>query len=186
MSDQYLGEIRMFAGNFAPYGWMLCQGQILPIAQYSALFSLLGTYYGGNGTSNFGLPNLIGKIPVHQGTSPSGATYFIGEMGGAPSAQLLLSNLPSHAHPIAPAINTGSGSSTTMAAGYPAVADVASSNRSVTFGANPYNPTFTPGKYAPGGMTGPAGGTSQPFDIQNPYLTVTFIIAFQGEFPVRQ
>src|SRR5580692_9941987 len=99
MSDQYLGEIRIFAGNFAPVGWALCQGQVLPISEYSALFSIIGTTYGGNGTTTFNLPNLAGRCVRGLGTSTTGTTYVEGQAAGTENVTLLQANLPPHAHP---------------------------------------------------------------------------------------
>jgi microcystin-dependent protein len=98
MSDQFLGEIRCFGFNFAPYGWALCNGQILPISQYSALFSLLGTNFGGNGTSNFGLPNLQSRVALDVGTLQGGSTYVVGEQAGSENVTLIANNLPAHTH----------------------------------------------------------------------------------------
>src|ERR1700690_4282614 len=101
MASPFLGEIRMFGGNFAPRGWLACNGQILPIAQNTALFSLLGTTYGGNGTSNFSLPNMQGRAPVHSGNDSAGpglTARELGEAGGEPTVQLLLTQIPAHNH----------------------------------------------------------------------------------------
>lgn len=98
MADPFIGEIRIFSGNFAPSGWFLCQGQLLAISQYQALFALLGTNYGGNGTTNFQLPNLQGRFPIGMGTAPSGQVYNVGEAGGVEQLQLTINNLPPHSH----------------------------------------------------------------------------------------
>lgn len=96
--DPFIGEIRIFTGNFAPTGWFLCQGQLLPISAYQALFAIIGTFYGGNGTSNFQLPNLQGRFPIGVGMAPSGQIYNIGQIGGVEQIQLTLNNLPTHSH----------------------------------------------------------------------------------------
>jgi microcystin-dependent protein len=96
--DPFIGEIRIFTGNFAPTGWFLCQGQLLPISAYQALFAIIGTFYGGNGTSNFQLPNLQGRFPIGVGMAPSGQIYNIGQIGGVEQIQLSINNLPSHSH----------------------------------------------------------------------------------------
>lgn len=96
--DPFIGEIRIFTGNFAPTGWFLCQGQLLPISAYQALFAIIGTFYGGNGTSNFQLPNLQGRFPIGVGMAPSGQIYNIGQIGGVEQIQLTINNLPSHSH----------------------------------------------------------------------------------------
>src|ERR1700688_2673042 len=99
MSDQFVSEIRIFAGNFPPRGWALCNGQILPISQNTALFSLLGTTYGGNGTSNFALPNLQGLSPMHAGQGAGLSPRVLGESGGTETVTLLASEIPAHTHP---------------------------------------------------------------------------------------
>src|SRR5918912_1260400 len=98
MSDQFLGEIRIFAGNFAPTGWALCNGQLFPISQNTALFSLFGTFYGGDGKSTFALPNLQGSVPIHQGQGQGLSQRFIGESGGSPFVTLIDSETPIHTH----------------------------------------------------------------------------------------
>lgn len=98
MADPYIGEIRIFAGNFAPQGWAFCQGQLLSIAEYDVLFSLIGTTYGGDGQSNFALPNLAGRLPLHQGTGPGLSTRIIGELGGAEAISLNTGQMPIHQH----------------------------------------------------------------------------------------
>src|SRR5882724_8725891 len=113
MSDQFVGEIRIFGFNFAPNGWSLCNGQLLPISQNTALFSLLGTNYGGNGTSNFALPNLQGSAPLQQGQGPGLSLYDIGEVGGETSLTLLNSEVPLHSH--VPGCLNGAGTSTSPA-----------------------------------------------------------------------
>src|SRR5215475_312589 len=99
MSNPFVAEIRIFTGNFAPTGWALCDGQLLPISQNTALFSLLGTYYGGNGTSNFALPNLQGSAPLQQGQGLGLSLYDLGQIGGEPAVTLLTSQIPAHTHP---------------------------------------------------------------------------------------
>ena len=98
MSEPFLGEIRMVGFNFAPVGWALCNGQIMPISQNTALFALLGTFYGGNGTLTFALPNLQGCVAIHQGTSPAGTGYTVGQTGGVESVVLSATQMPSHGH----------------------------------------------------------------------------------------
>src|SRR5215831_344999 len=100
MSAPFLGEIRAWALNFAPYQWAFCAGQILPISQYSALFSLLGTYYGGNGTSTFALPDLRGRVPIHYGQAPYGDVYTIGELAGSEMVTLISTTMPMHTHTV--------------------------------------------------------------------------------------
>src|ERR1700757_2838833 len=100
MAQPYVGEIRMFAGNFAPAGWMFCEGQLLPISEYETLFNLIGTTYGGDGQSTFALPDLRSRSPIHQGTGSSGTQYTIGEMGGVESVTLTTQQIPSHSHSV--------------------------------------------------------------------------------------
>src|SRR2546423_12716807 len=99
MAQPYVGEIRMFAGNFAPAGWMFCEGQLLPISENETLFNLIGTTYGGDGQSTFALPNLSSRVPVHVGTGPGGITRQLGETGGAEAVTLTTNQIPSHTHP---------------------------------------------------------------------------------------
>jgi microcystin-dependent protein len=165
--DPFLGEIRMFGGNFAPQGWATCDGQILPIAQNTALFSLLGTIYGGNGQTTFALPDLRGRLPVHIG---GGLT--IGQAGGSETVILTTTNLPAHTH----AANAASAATTLSPAGQYWAADP---------GAN-----VAPYAAAPDGrvMSGTAIGAqrgSQPHANMQPFLAVTFIIALEGIYPSR-
>lgn len=162
MTDQFIGEIRVLSFNFAPKGWALCNGQLLPINQNQALFSLLGTMYGGNGTTTFALPNLQGRVPVHIG---SGFTQ--GQSGGEQAHTLALSELPAHSHLINASSNPADVSDPTGAFW----ADGSKSN----FTANP-NTTMDPASVVP------VGG-SQPHDNMSPYLTLNFCIALQGIFP---
>ena len=98
MAQPYIGEIRMFAGNFAPAGWMFCDGQTLPISENDALFTLIGTTYGGDGQETFALPNLQSRVPIHMGTGPGGMTYQIGEMAGTEQVTLTVQQIPTHTH----------------------------------------------------------------------------------------
>lgn len=100
MAQPYVGEIRMFAGNFAPAGWEFCEGQLLPISEYETLFNLIGTTYGGDGQETFALPDLRGRIPIHFGASPSGITYQLAETGGAEEVTLTTQQIPAHSHPL--------------------------------------------------------------------------------------
>jgi microcystin-dependent protein len=175
MADQFVAEIRMFPTNFAPRGWAMCDGQLLPISQNTALFSLLGTTYGGNGASTFALPNLQGRAPMHPGNGPGLSLYTLGEESGQESVTLLESQIPAHSHQLL-AANTDATSS------IPDQQVVAGGGGGVKlFGEAP----------APGSsvmlatqMAAPAGG-SQPHNNMMPYLTVSFCIALQGIFPPR-
>lgn len=173
MSSPYIGEIRMFTGNFAPRGWMLCNGQLLPISQYAALFSILGTTYGGNGSSNFQLPNLQGRVPIHQGTGYSGTPYVLGEAAGSENVTLLTSNMPSHTHTVN-AVNSG-GTAASPAGALPAIE---STGTSMNYAVGSANATMHPV------MIGPAGGNI-PVPVMQPFLVVNFIIAIQGIYPSR-
>src|SRR3954452_22737609 len=109
MAQPYVGELRMFAGNFAPAGWMFCEGATLPISEYETLFNLIGTTYGGDGQSTFNLPNLASRVPMHFGTGPGGITYQIGEMGGVEQVTLTSQQIPIHTHSLLGSTNTGTG-----------------------------------------------------------------------------
>jgi microcystin-dependent protein len=161
MSEPFIAEIRMFGGNFAPAGWALCNGQLLAIAQNAALFSILGTTYGGNGVATFGLPNLQGRFPMHPGGS-----FVLGEQSGSAEVTLLENNLAEHTHGVV----ANSGLATTDA---PSGAVAAAGG---TYAASGDGTLMAP--------TGIAGG-NVPFSTQNPYLCVNFIIALLGIFPSR-
>lgn len=171
MANPFIGEIRMFAGDFAPRGWAFCNGQILPISQNTALFSLLGTAYGGNGTTNFALPNLQARIPIHAGQGPGLSPYFPGESGGVTTISLLTSEIPSHSHTLQA---TGAGADR----GDPAQAMFASARTEV------YGPQVSPPvPMHPQALT--QAGQNQPHNNLQPYLVVNFIIALQGIYPSR-
>lgn len=161
MSTSYVGEIRMFAGNFAPAGWMFCAGQLLPISQYSTLFQLIGTTYGGDGTTTFALPDLRGRIPVHAGPGPSGTNYTLGQMAGTETVTLTPSQMPSHTH----AAVAQSGAGTQVG---PANA-VWSDTSLPQYSQNNANSTMD------ARIVGATGG-SQPHTNMMPYLAVSFII----------
>jgi len=168
MANPFLGEIRLFAGNFAPTGWFFCEGQLLPIEQYTALFSLLGTQYGGNGTSNFALPNYSGNVPVHQGQGPGLSLYDIGQTGGTNQVTLLTTQLPAHTHPIGV-------SSTSATTNIPAPG--------TTLGVASTNAYGVPINLSP--MASQLVGGGEPHENRQPFLALSFIIAFQGVFPSR-
>ena len=166
--DSFLGEIRMFGGNFAPVGWALCNGQLLPIAENDALYALIGTTYGGDGQSTFGLPDLRGRVPLHQGTN-QGNTYPMGQSGGQESIILTSQTTPSHTHQLS-AAQTGTVDSPANAFLAPnPVATV------LQFGGD------EPVPYPPNLVT-PQGG-SQPHENLQPFLCVNFIISLEGIFP---
>jgi microcystin-dependent protein len=165
VSEPYIGEIRLFAGNFAPVGWLLCQGQILPIAQYDVLFTLIGTTYGGDGLNTFALPNLASRIPVHMGPS-----YVIGQQGGVEQVTLTTNEVPTHTH--AP-----QGSSSTGTSASPANAVWASGTY------NSYSDQAPAAAMAPSAIS--TSGGSQPHENMPPFLAINFIIATEGIFPTQ-
>jgi microcystin-dependent protein len=173
MSSPFLAEIKIFAGNFAPLGYALCNGQILPISQYTALFSLLGTTYGGNGTSNFALPNLQGVAPMHFGQGPGLTDRILGEVGGSASVTLNSTEVAQHNHTYN-AGATGRGNVNTVSG------NVNSSEVALTniYGASTDGTKMSPSMIQPT----PA---SQPHENMQPYLVLNFIIALQGIYPAR-
>ena len=173
MANPYLGEIRMVGFNFAPVGWALCNGQLLSISQNTALFSLLGTTYGGNGTTTFALPDLRGRVPVHAGQGPGLSNYTLGQLSGAENTTLLISNMPTHNHLVN--CNSNGGTQATPGSGLLAVESTGTSSNYTN--ASP-DSTMSPT------MVGNAGG-SLPFSNIQPYLCVNFIIALSGIFPSR-
>jgi microcystin-dependent protein len=165
MGTPYLGEIKLISWNFAPKGWAFCNGQLLPINQNQALFSILGTTYGGNGQTNFALPNLQGRVPVHMGLDVS-----LGESGGEINHTITLAEMAAHVHPIN-AVNTAP-NQTSPSAGY--LSTLSSDN------------VYSPPGNAVGGLIGTSTvGGSQPHNNLQPYLVLNFVIALVGIFPSR-
>jgi microcystin-dependent protein len=160
----------MFAGNFAPAGWNFCQGQLLAIADFETLFNLIGTTYGGDGTTNFALPNLQSRVPIHLGTDSFGNNYVIGEAGGVETVTLTTQQIPQHGH--VPQCNSTSGTAAGPGGNVWAVP-----NPSV----NIYN-TVAPSLAMDAGAIGSSGG-SQPHDNMVPFLVINFIISMFGIFP---
>lgn len=163
MAQPYVGEIRMFAGNFAPAGWMFCEGQLLPISENETLFQLIGTTYGGDGESTFALPDLRGRIPVHQGTG-----FILAETGGAEEITLTVSQIPAHSHPMlasddVPLLNSPANNVTGQAAAK-------------------FYRSGAPSVFLAASAIGGTGG-SQPHSNFQPYLCVDFIISLFGIFP---
>jgi microcystin-dependent protein len=183
MSDQYLAEIRIFGFPFAPQGWAQCNGQIMAIQQNSALFSLLGTTFGGNGTSNFGLPNLMGNIPLHVGRAQPGpglSVYDLGEMGGSPTVALLAPEMATHSH--SPMVTTKIGTVSTATGNQPArayVGNVTQNSQGLLYAAVA-NPAI---QFPPQTITGIGGGL--PHNNMMPTLFLNYCIALQGAFPAR-
>jgi microcystin-dependent protein len=175
MSSPFLCEIRPWACNFAPRGWAMCQGQILPISQFSAMFALIGTFYGGNGTSNFQLPDLRSRVPMKYGSDPVGNQYVIGEQGGEETIQLQSNQMPIHTHVLVG--DSGTGGKSKVAAG-------------AAMGATPQGGSF----YAPGananqpinpGTVSIYSGGGQPHTNIQPCLAINWCIAMQGIYPAR-
>lgn len=177
-----IGEIRMFAGNFAPRNWAFCAAQILPIAQNTALFSILGTTYGGNGQTTFALPDLRGRVPVGTGQGPGLSNIVLGQVAGSENTTLISNNMPAHTHAfsanVAPPCNTGAGNADSPGGNIPA----GSATDENYAGAASSNGTMAP--IAIAGNTGIAGG-SQPFSNMQPYLGMNYIICLFGIFPSR-
>ncbi|MGI8664879.1 MAG: phage tail protein [Jatrophihabitans sp.] len=175
MTDPFLAEIRIFSGNFAPNGWALCNGQLMSISQNTALFSLLGVTYGGDGRSTFGLPNLSGSAPMQQGQGPGLSLRNLGESGGEPSVTLLNTEMAAHTHaPNAYGGNGGSGDASNTIWGEAVFSKV---------GVALYS-TAAPNVAMSPQAVGPTGG-NQPHNNMPPYLCLSFIIALQGIFPQR-
>jgi microcystin-dependent protein len=173
MATPFIGEIRMFGGNFAPRGYALCNGQLLSISQNTALFSLLGTTYGGNGTTNFALPNLQGRVPVHMGTGAGLSPYVEGQQGGTEAVSLNVNQMPAHNHSVN---SVGNGGNQAGPVGnLPAVESTGTS-------LNYSNAAITGQMSAT--TIGNAGG-NLPVSIVQPYLAINFIIALQGIYPSR-
>ena len=172
MAQPYVGEVRMFAGNFAPAGWMFCNGAVLPISGSEVLFQLIGTTYGGDGFQTFALPNLQSRVPVHQGTGPGLSPMTIGETGGTETVTLTTQQIPIHTH----AMNA-TGTAQQASPQNAIMATVGSTQA----GANAYgvSPVTTP---LVNSSIGPAGG-SQPHENMQPTLFVSYIISLFGIFP---
>lgn len=171
MSTPYLGQIQPFPFNFAPKGWALCNGQLLSLAQNQALFSLLGTFYGGDGITTFALPNIQGACVLSMGDAPSGTNYTIGQKAGEANHTLLTNELPQHTHPMV--CSTATGNRSTPVGSFPAM-----SATSLYFSPSPSNSTLLgPGSSISGG--------GLPHINQSPYLVLNFCIALQGIFPSR-
>lgn len=173
MADPFVAEIRIFPFNFAPKGWAFCNGQLLPISQNTALFSLLGTTYGGDGKSTFALPNLQGRAPMHPGQGPGLSLHDLGESGGSEAVTLLESEIPAHSH-------------TLMGSNQPGE-DPTPSNEAMarSVGASLYQTNTSQNLVAMAFQALPPAGGSLPHNNMMPYLTLNFNIALQGVFPPR-
>jgi microcystin-dependent protein len=181
MSDPFVAEIRIFPFNFAPKGWAFCDGQILPLSQNTALFSLLGTTYGGDGKSTFGLPNLQGSVPMFYGQGPGLGLYDIGETGGSQTVTLLDSEMPSHIHTLQAITAAG----TTLTPNGNLLAEgLWDDGQGHNGGLQYYSGTQAPNVNSGAQATG-FTGSSFPHNNMMPYLTLNFCIALQGVFPPR-
>ena len=170
MSNPYLGEIRLFGGNFAPLNWAFCDGQLLPISENEALFTLIGTTYGGDGVETFALPNLQSRVPLHQGTLVGGSTYTLGETGGVEDVTLTLNQIPLHTHALLATDSPGSASG-------PADHLIATPPALRIFAEGTPSASLAP----QAGLT--ASGGSQPHTNVQPFTCVSFIIALFGVYP---
>ncbi len=170
MSTPFVGEIRMFAGSFAPQDWMFCEGQLLPISENETLFTLIGTTYGGDGQQTFALPDLRGRVPIHMGNGAGLSNRIIGEMSGVETVTLNTNQIPAHSH-------TFLGTSSTASATSPAN-NVVAAPSSVDL----YRPTAVPAAAMAANALGVQGG-SQPHENMQPFLCVSFIISLFGIFP---
>jgi microcystin-dependent protein len=171
MADQFVAEIRIFTGNFAPKGWAFCNGQLLPISQNTALFSLLGTTYGGDGKSTFALPDLQGMAPMFYGQGAGLSLYDLGETSGSQTVTLLESEMPAHRHAVGVVADLATSGGIPGAQSALAIANIPTYNAAA-------NTTMSPTELTP------FGGT-QPHNNMQPYLTLNFIIALQGVYPPR-
>jgi microcystin-dependent protein len=167
MAEPFLGQLMLVPYNFAPRGWALCNGQILPIAQNTALFSLLGTTYGGNGQTTFALPDLRGRVPISSGQGPGLSSYDLGEVGGVEAVTLNNNEMPAHQHGVN--ANSGDPNDSSPQNSFPAGSGSYNTAANTTMNQN---------------MVGISGG-SQPHENRQPYLTLNWIIALEGIFPSR-
>lgn len=171
MGNPYIGEIRMFGGNFAPAGWAFCDGQSMPISENDALFTLIGTTYGGDGEETFNLPNLQSRVPIHMGTGPSGTTYQIGEMAGVESVTLTTQQIPIHTHPMI--ANSG------LASEFAPGGRIFAQPQAVDAYVQP------PPAVPLSAQSCSAVGGSQPHENLQPFLCINFIISLFGVFPTQ-
>ena len=176
MADPFVAEIRIFPFNFPPKGWAFCDGQLMPLSQNTALFSLLGTTYGGDGKSTFALPDLQGSAPMHPGQGPGLSLHDLGETGGSETVTLLLSEIPIHTHTVGRSLDATGDSMTP-------VSSIWAQAGSVRAAVNSYNPGPPTGAMKSDVIQ--VTGGSQPHNNMQPYLTLNFCIALQGVFPPR-
>ena len=171
MATPYIGEIRMFGGTFPPVNYVSCNGQLLPISQYAALFQLIGTTYGGDGVTTFGVPDLRGRIPLHQGTGPGLPPATLGQLAGSETVSLTVAQLPDHIHPAA---GGGSATSATPAGNFPGATTGGNEMYTGSGAGSPV--TMAPGTLA-------SLGGSQPHDNLMPFQVLNFIMAVEGIYP---
>ncbi len=172
MTEPFLGEVQIFGFNFNPRGWAFCNGALMPIQQNPALYSLLGIQYGGNGTTNFALPNLMNRAPCNQGSGPGLTPRTVGENFGSNGVTLTVENLPAHNHSV-----TSYGGSANRSAGPTAGAGLSAPGATQCFLANPtYNTTLSPAMIQPSGQ-------NQPHENRQPFLALTYCVALEGVFP---
>ena len=169
MAQPYVGEIRMFAGNFAPVGWMFCDGQLLPISENETLFQLIGTTYGGDGEETFALPNLQSRVPIHMGNGPDGVTYPLAEMAGVEEVTLTTQQIPAHTHPLMGSTQNATDSSPAGNVTGKTATRIYVNNRPPDTSMNSMS-------------IGQAGG-SQPHTNLQPFLCINYIISLYGIFP---
>lgn len=182
--DEYIGIVKMFAGNFAPKGWLFCQGQILPIAQYTAVFSLLGTTYGGNGTTTFALPDLRSRVPVGTGQGPGLSNYVSGQMGGVENVTLIQPEMPAHTHVAVVNVSSNLGGTNNPIGKVPGTVQAQVDRTGSPFPVNAYADAPT-GSASPDSTTIlPAGGNQAHNNLQ-PYLGMNYIICMEGIYPPR-
>ncbi len=178
--EPFLGQIMMFGGNFAPRGWAMCNGQLLSIAQNTALFSILGTTFGGDGVTTFGLPDLRGRVPLHWGQGPGLSNYVLGELAGNETVTLTTQQIPAHNHLIG--VSNAAGTQTDPTNGIAAQINTGDARNPITsalgYAAPPQTGTMAPA------VVGSSGGNQPHANIQ-PYLCVTICIALEGIFPSR-
>lgn len=181
--EPFIGEIKIFGFNFSPVGHQICQGQIMSIAQNTALFALLGTIYGGNGQTTFALPDLRSRVPIGQGQGGGLPNYIIGEAAGTSTATLLLSNLPQHMHTLSNISVKIKASSQNADESVPE-GNFPATTTSPSYSGNGATPNVFTGGTTVSGSTDVTGGNI-PFSIMNPYLTINYCIATEGIFPSR-
>ena len=183
MSNPYIGEIRMFAGNFAPRGWAFCNGQLLAISQNDALYALIGTTYGGDGVNTFGVPDMRGRLPLGMGQGPGLSTYVIGQMAGTESVTLTLLQTPSHSH----TLNATSANGNVAVPNnqtLPAAPDAATPHTTASLYVEATPNTVVQNAMDPTSIS-VSGGGNQPHENRMPMLAFNFIIALEGVFPSR-